>query len=278
MITENYVQEVQSLVLTKIPGLTLAGACELSAFPLEEIKTVLAQYSPPTDKQSPYASFKKKLYAFCEGNRIKPLWAEAYRYREALGFTKDSPKETLKKGMAQSTSTQSKTAFQRKYTQPDYVTLFDEFETRRRLRLEPKDMPNPFTARKAGMLKDMQLGLDYHEQQEKERAEILRRRVEPDNEIVSVAAQFEPQPTTPDGQEINKLVSDLKDSIATNTNTLPEEKIRVWSDLDSKTKAAYFKALYKSKEPLAPGEEIVVEDASVWELVEEVPDLDAPLE
>jgi len=185
-----HIQEIHDLVSKKVPGLTIAGACELSAYPLDQIRIVLAAFSTPHHSKSAYSFFRRKLNDYCNAADIKGAWREAYEHMESLGFTKESKKEetsndeaSLRRaqsrlvGRTSNQSSSDKSTFNKhvfldphatvhklnpdKYTKPDYETLFNEFEKRRGDGFESQNVPNPFAFRMSQQQKASTVGLDY---------------------------------------------------------------------------------------------------------------------
>jgi hypothetical protein len=291
MSTPSLVQEIYDVAITKVPGLTLRGACELTGFGLPQVKTVMDHFYVPAGK-SPYSSLRKALNAHINAKGMRFDTSTAHHFRDLMGFQADSPREDPKKGMDNSSG--SSTGSHKN------TSLFEEqFAWEKQMRKEgnfkalydwhQKTFPYAYNPFKISMMcvEIFALnGMDYvswiRARKFNSYAEIpttvetllalaLKDRDEaqatpsPETEMHN-----EPQPPAGNTQIIKKLVSNLKESMEGNTNTLPDKKIPIWSNLDDKQKASYFKALVKSQGPLQPTEEIVVDDPTLWEEVGEV--------
>ena len=84
-----YTKQIYDMVKDIIPGLTIAGACHLSAFPLEEIKYLHEKFKQDPGSKDSKQKFKEfifLLHAICDKRGIKPVWREMYKAFEACGL------------------------------------------------------------------------------------------------------------------------------------------------------------------------------------------------
>lgn len=192
---DSMVNVILGVVRPKVQ-ITIAGAVELTAFPLEIITSVVESFKPPVSR-SAYSALKTQLNAYCIANDVKPLWKDMFQLRESLGIGPNAPKEEQKGSAGSKSDNGFRTLEEREdgskivrtpdgqkirlrgqdyYKRTSPTQLYDEFEEDRLNGKEHALMTNPFTAR-AHSQQAMDLD-EYNQTQQDERAATVEERLE----------------------------------------------------------------------------------------------------